>query len=57
VLQINPSLATSKEDIRNHGYGISTVRNIVNKYSGDILFYEKDNYFIAKIMFNLPTTP
>lgn len=57
VLQTNPSLATSKKDTKNHGYGISTVKRIVNKYSGDILFYEKDNYFIVKVMFSVPTTP
>ncbi len=54
VLDSNPTLLTSKNDKLNHGFGIETVRKIVEKYNGFIDFYEENNNFFVNMMFELP---
>lgn len=54
VLCKNPNLLTSKSDVKNHGFGLNSVRKIVRKYGGDIVFYEKGNYFYVNIMLEVP---
>ena len=57
VLKNNPKLITNKKNRRNHGYGLNSVRNTVNKYGGDMTCCEQDNYFFVNLMFEKPNTP
>lgn len=42
---------TSKEDSSNHGFGLSNVRNIVEKYNGIIKIDYNDKYFKVNIAY------
>lgn len=53
VLDLNPSLKTTKDNKFNHGYGIKSVKETVNKLNGEILFSEKENMFTVHIL--IPT--
>ena len=55
ILDKNPYLATSKTDSSMHGYGIKSMRRIVDSLNGMIEFYEKDNQFCCHIA--LPIVP
>jgi len=45
VLNKNPDLRSSKADKANHGFGIKSIKSIVEKYNGMIEFYEDDGMF------------
>lgn len=49
VLQDNKNLNTTKEDKKNHGLGIYSINQIVDKYDGMLQFYEKNSFFVADI--------
>lgn len=49
VLNNNPSLRTTKLDKSIHGYGIKSMRNIVEIANGFIEFYEENNMFCVHI--------
>ena len=49
VLERNPEFVSTKDE-PGHGYGMKQIRNIVEKYNGDIDIYEKENKFIVSIM-------
>jgi sensor histidine kinase regulating citrate/malate metabolism len=49
VLDSNKDLATTKKDIENHGFGIYSISQIVDKYDGIQEFYEQKDFFIADI--------
>lgn len=49
VLERNPEFVSTKGE-PGHGYGMKQIRNIVEKYNGDIDIYEKENQFIVSIM-------
>lgn len=49
ILNNNPELVTTKQDKANHGYGISIMKDIANKYNGNCDFYEVDNYFYCTV--------
>lgn len=49
VLNENPKLKTRKKDKSTHGYGIRSIKNIAQKYSGSVDFIEKNSCFIAEI--------
>jgi signal transduction histidine kinase len=49
VLNANPDLETTKKDAVNHGFGIKSIRDIIEKYNGIIDFYEEDNFFHADV--------
>jgi len=40
---------TSKEDAENHGFGLSNIKNAVNKYGGVVKFEDKGSSFISNI--------
>ncbi|MCR5415364.1 MAG: GHKL domain-containing protein [Pseudobutyrivibrio sp.] len=43
---------TSKEDKLSHGYGISSIKNIVEKYSGQLIIKTENSKFLLRIIFN-----
>ena len=45
----NPELKTTKADKKNHGFGIKTIKEIVEKYDGIYDFQVSDNEFVADI--------
>lgn len=49
VLENNPGFISTKKE-PGHGYGIAQIKNITQKYKGDIDIYEKNNMFIVSIM-------
>lgn len=50
VLRDNPNLFTTKEDASNHGFGIWTVKKIVEKYHGMVDFSVREGEFLATAM-------
>ena len=49
VLSNNPSLTTTKTDKTIHGYGIKSMKKIVESANGFIEFYEENNMFCVHI--------
>lgn len=49
VLKQNEQLKTTKRNKKNHGIGLYSVGQIVDKYDGMKNFYEKNGYFVADI--------
>lgn len=43
---------TSKSDSKNHGFGMKSIRNIVDKYNGFLKIDCENNLFVVKIVFN-----
>lgn len=54
VLAVNPNLETTKDDNINHGFGIKTIKSVVNTYNGKVFFDENDGMFNVSIMLILP---
>ena len=42
---------TSKQNKNYHGYGLKSIKMIVDKYNGDLKIDVKDNIFIIQILF------
>ena len=42
---------TSKQNKSYHGYGLKSIKMIVDKYNGDLKIDVKDNIFIIQILF------
>ena len=49
----NNEIVTSKEDKENHGFGIKSIKSIVNKYNGHLYMSYENSKFISKIVFPL----
>lgn len=49
VLNVNPSLKSTKQNSEEHGFGIKTIKYIAEKYSGTTDFYEEGTIFISRI--------
>lgn len=45
VIETNPELATTKEDNIYHGYGTKIIKDIADKYNGELDYYEEDGMF------------
>ena len=54
VLADNPKLSSTKGDVKNHGHGLKIVRNIVEKYNGNLTFTEHNNVFDVSFMLQKP---
>ncbi len=46
---IQNKISTTKSDKRNHGFGLKNVKNIVEKYNGELVLKVEKNQFIAEI--------
>lgn len=51
VLQNNPTLETTKENRKVHGFGMAQVKSITEKYDGILDIWEENNMFHIQIMF------
>lgn len=49
VLKENPGLHSTKEDKKQHGIGISQIKEIAAAYDGIYDFYEKEGYFCSSV--------
>lgn len=47
VLNDNPNLKSTKSDPEEHGFGVKTIKSIVEKYNGKTDFYEEGLTFIC----------
>jgi signal transduction histidine kinase len=50
VLESNPKLKTTKNNKKNHGFGVRTVRKIVEKYNGMMNLSEENGLFKVEIL-------
>lgn len=50
VLKANPKLLTTKNNKKLHGFGIESIKEIVDKYDGIIDFVEENDMFICDIL-------
>jgi len=50
VLKDNPNLNTIKKHPKEHGIGLLSVKDTINKYEGNFDCYEKNNQFAVHIM-------
>lgn len=50
ILDKNRMLTSSKSNKILHGYGLKQIRTIIEKYYGHLDIYERNNYFILKVM-------
>ena len=50
VLETNQKLESRKKDKAHHGFGLKSVREIVEKYQGSMEAYEEKNVFIISIL-------
>lgn len=49
VLASNPDLISTKEEKSQHGFGIGTIKLLVEQYGGMLDFYEEDSFFCVKV--------
>ena len=54
VLQYNPELKTTKQNPKNHGYGMKSVYEVVEHYYGNVSITEEESSFVVHVM--LPIT-
>ena len=45
VLESNKNLETTKINKENHGYGLESVKSILNNYHGELTFTMKETFF------------
>ena len=50
VLKSNPNFVTSKDDNKYHGRGISIIRETVEKYDGELRYYEDEGFLLATVV-------
>lgn len=46
VINTNPNLNSTKEDLTFHGKGTNILKDIAEKYSGELIYSEEDGWFI-----------
>ena len=47
------NLLTTKKEVYRHGYGINSIKRVVEKYEGEVLIVLENNHFIITIIMNL----
>ena len=45
----NNTISSTKDDSINHGFGIKSIKKIINKYSGELEITNENNTFTLKI--------
>ncbi len=50
VLDNNSELESTKNDSKNHGYGVKTIRSVAEKYNGMASFYEEKSVFYCQVI-------
>ena len=53
VLRENPNLDTAKADCKFHGKGLDILKNISNKYNGELVINEEDKKISISIILNI----
>lgn len=53
VLRENPNLDTTKADCKFHGKGLDILKNISNKYNGELVINEEDKKISISIILNI----
>ena len=53
IIDKNPDLKTTKKDTQNHGYGVKSCRDIIEKYNGMEKFENSNNEFKVRIMLDI----
>ena len=46
-------LISTKNDFRRHGYGISSIQKVADKYGGDVIIETEDGKFVLTVMMNI----
>ncbi len=44
---------TTKEDQKNHGYGLKSIRYTIEKYRGIMTLHTENNWFVMRILIPL----
>ncbi len=50
VLDVNPHLVTTKEDVAQHGFGVRIIQAVARKYNGFVDYYEKEGFFCVQVL-------
>ena len=50
----NGNLLSTKDDFNKHGYGISSIKNVVGRYGGNVFIDEENGKFVITISMNIP---
>ena len=53
IIEKNPDLKTTKKDTKNHGYGVKSCRDIIEKYNGMEKFENSNDEFKVSIMLDI----
>ncbi|MDQ5984258.1 MAG: hypothetical protein RUMPE_01304 [Eubacteriales bacterium SKADARSKE-1] len=54
VLENNPDLTTKKKDNKFHGLGRLSAKSIVERYSGNLIYYERSGFFCCEAKLYFP---
>ena len=57
ILADNPDLITSKTDKAKHGKGLLIIKDVVNKYNGNVSFQETNGWFIINVILESSILP
>ena len=49
-LRENATLETSKEDKKNHGFGVKNIKSVVKDYGGEVSFSVLDDMFSVSVI-------
>ena len=49
----NGNLLSTKKDSHRHGYGISSITRVAEKYSGDVVMDDENGQFVLTVTLNL----
>lgn len=55
VLEVNPSLKTTKNNREAHGHGLKIVKNLTENYQGSLQLTEENGFFIATVILKIPS--
>ena len=54
IKEINTDTQTTKEDSRKHGYGLKNIKDVVDKYNGEISYeMRRPDYIMCRVELSL----